>query len=86
MTPITLSLRSYLAHGRAGSRVCFSCRQIGVPLPPSCSDLHGMERRCFACMRESALPLEIALREGWLAVVDDDGRVLNDTRQAAESR
>lgn len=84
MTPITMSLRSYLAHGRAGSRVCFSCRQIGVPLPPSCNDLHGMERRCFACMQESALPLQVAVREGWLSVLADDGSIQNDRQ--VESR
>ena len=30
-------------------------------------------------MQESALELDVAAREGWLRVLDADGRVLNDT-------
>lgn len=79
---ITRSLRVYLEQGRRGSFACFSCRSTCAPIAVGIADLSGAERRCGACGQQAAVPLEQAVREGWLRVIDGGGRVLNDTRQS----
>lgn len=76
ITPIVMSLRDYLDD--RDSHACFACGSVGEPAPRNAKDSEGRERRCIACSHESALPLDVACREGWLRVLDSDGRVLND--------
>lgn len=79
---ITLSLSDYLAFGRHDFHACVSCGHVGNPRPVNLHGLHGIERECAACLNHCAVRLEQAVSEGWLTVLDDHGRVLNDTRQS----
>ena len=80
ITPILMSLRDYL--DSRDVHACIACGAVAEPMPRTARDSEGRERRCAACSQESALPLDVAAREGWLRVLDDAGRVLNDTRQS----
>lgn len=80
ITPIVMSLRDYL--DERDTYACIACGTVAEPAPRNARDSEGRERRCIACSQESALPLDVAAKEGWLRVLDSDGRVLND-RQAA---
>lgn len=83
-TPIVMSLRDYL--DARDVHACVACGAVAEPIPRKLNDSEGRERRCVACSQESALPLDVAAREGWLRVLDDAGRVLNDTCQSTEVR
>lgn len=75
---IIRSLRVYLEEGRRGYFACFACRATSAPARVCLSDTHGRERRCGACGQQCAVPLEQAVREGWLQVIDSEGVVQND--------
>lgn len=79
---ITMSLADYLSRGRRDSYACVQCGHVGEPRPVGLNGVHGMERECSACRNYCALPLEQAVSEGWLRVLDAAGRVLNDTCQS----
>lgn len=82
ITPIVMSLRAYL--DERDTYACCACGTVAEPAPRTVGDCHGQERRCTACMQESALPLHVAAGEGWLRVLDQSGRLLNDNvRQVA---
>lgn len=78
---ITMYLDHYLLAGRLEYFACFACGTAVEPKPVRATDTHGRERRCGGCGLEAALPLQVAVSEGWLHVMDAEGRVLNDTRQ-----
>lgn len=63
-----MRVEDYLRAGTLGHHACFACREVADPRPVRAPDKPGRERRCGACGQESALPLDVALREGWLQV------------------
>lgn len=69
---VTMALDRYLRAGAFSHRACFSCGSVSEPMPARQNDTHGRERRCGVCGKESALPLDTAVREGWLHVVGGD--------------
>ncbi len=75
---ITMTLERYLRAGRLSLLACASCGSVSEPMPVRQGDTHGRERRCGLCGKEAALAVDVALREGWLEVIDSNGRVLND--------
>lgn len=79
-----MPLEEYISRGAAQERACFSCGRVSLPQPPSCNDLHGIELRCGLCGSESALPLENGVREGWVQVIDAEGRIQNDDARHRE--
>lgn len=79
---ITMHLDRYLRAGRFDHYACFSCAAVSEPKPIRNTDTHGRERRCGCCGAESALPLAVAVKEGWLQVLDAKQRVLNDQVQS----
>ena len=79
---ITMHLDPYIRAGKFDYRACFSCGAVSQPRPIRHTDTSGRERRCGCCAAEAALPLDVAVKEGWLHVLDAAGRVLNDRVQS----
>lgn len=79
---ITMHLDRYIRAGKFDHRACFSCGAVSQPQPIRQTDTNGHERRCGSCGAEAALPVEVAVKEGWLHVLDAAGRVLNDACQS----
>ena len=79
ITRAVMSLRDYLKHGRTDHQpmACFACGRIDHPRPIDPTDT-GRERRCLHCGQQSALELPQAVSEGWLRILDDEGRIHND--------
>lgn len=79
---ITMHLDRYIRAGKFDYCACFSCGAVSQPRPIRHTDTNGRERRCGCCTAEAALPLDVAVKEGWLHVLDAAGRVLNDRVQS----
>jgi len=68
--PIVLSLHVYRAQGAVDAHACFNCGCVDVPRPRSIREVASgaIERSCRSCGLPCALPLDQAVREGWLRV------------------